>query len=328
MSQSEPKNQGCSDCQSTSVDRRHFLRTSAVVTLAAAAGMPRFVSGAPTKASAAESIVTAFYESLSDKQRAGICMPFDHDLRKRVNANWHVTKPLIGSDFFNKSQQDMIDQIVRKITSEDGYERLQRQMDDDDGGLEAYSVAMFGNPKEGNFQWLLTGRHLTLRADGDSVAKAAFGGPLVYGHGEETNPKDNVYYYQTQQVNQVFKALDADQAKRALLDKAPAEADVKTQGAEGKFPGLAVSEMSSDQQQLVRDTLKVILAPYREEDVAEAMQLIESGGGLGSLRFAFYKQGDLGNDGQWDIWRIEGPTAVCHFRGAPHVHAYLNISAK
>jgi hypothetical protein len=27
----------------------------------------------------------------------------------------------------------------------------------------------------------------------------------------------------------------------------------------------------------------------------------------------------------WDMWRIEGPSFVWHFRGAPHVHAYINI---
>ena len=33
---------------------------------------------------------------------------------------------------------------------------------------------------------------------------------------------------------------------------------------------------------------------------------------------------DYGNS----IWRLEGPTLVWHFRGAPHVHAYVNIGAK
>ena len=43
----------------------------------------------------------------------------------------------------------------------------------------------FATPAE--FEFALTGRHLTLRADGDSVENAAFGGPLVYGHGQ-SNP--------------------------------------------------------------------------------------------------------------------------------------------
>jgi len=40
---------------------------------------------------------------------------------------------------------------------------------------------------------------------------------------------------------------------------------------------------------------------------------------------AFYEKGDLESDKVWDIWRVEGPSFVWHFRGAPHVHAYINI---
>ncbi len=155
----------------------------------------------------------------------------------------------------------------------------------------------------------------------------AFGGPIVYGHGEESSAKANLFYYQTQQVNKVFQALDKDQAAKALLDKPPAETDVQLRGDAKTIPGLRVSEMNDEQQKIVAESLKTLLSPYRSEDVSEAMQLIDAGGGLKELRFAFYKQGDLGNDHEWDIWRIEGPTAVCHFRGAPHVHAYINIRA-
>ena len=73
-----------------------------------------------------------------------------------------------------------------------------------------------GEPGTGKFQWEMTGRHLTLRADGDSVENMAFGGPVVYGHGEES-PKDNLFHYQTKKANEVFAALDTDQAKRALV---------------------------------------------------------------------------------------------------------------
>jgi hypothetical protein len=43
---------------------------------------------------------------------------------------------------------------------------------------------------------------------------------------------------------------------------------------------------------------------------------------------AFYEQGDLEGDKVWDIWRLEGPSFVWHFRGAPHVHAYINIAQR
>jgi len=305
--------------------RRDFLQFAAsIATLPLAA---RMVHGAPARIGSAETIVGEFHASLTEQQRSEICRPFADTLRSKVDANWHVTKPLIGSDFYTVTQREMIDKIVRAVTSEEGHERLSRQMDDDSGGLSDYSVAVFGNPTAGDFQWMLTGRHLTLRADGQSSPKTAFGGGMVYGHGEESSASDNIFYYQTKKVNEVFAALDKDQAKQALLSSAaPKETEIRIQGEKGKFAGLAVSEMNKEQQALVKDCLKTLLSPYRKEDGDEALKLIDATGGIEQLRFAFYQQEDLGNDKIWDMWRIEGPSAVVHFRGAPHVHAYINIA--
>ncbi|MGD9858132.1 MAG: DUF3500 domain-containing protein [Planctomycetaceae bacterium] len=319
----------CLDCE-VELTRRSFLRTAGGVTLAGAVGPLAIPSAglyaAPTEQSAAETAVGRFYNSLTDQQRATICLPFNHAQQHKISANWHITKPVIGDDFYSDEQRELITQIVKGVTSEDGYERLLKQMEDDDGGLNYYSTAIFGKPGDGPFQWEMTGRHLTLRADGDSVDQAAFGGPIVYGHGEE-HPRDNLFHYQTQAAHEVFLALDAAQSTRALIDEAPQEAAVPIQGKAGSFPGIAVSELSEDQQALVTKTLRVLLAPYRQEDVEEAMQLLQASGGVESLHMAFYKQGDLNQDQVWDIWRIEGPSFVWHFRGAPHVHAYINIGA-
>ena len=219
----------------------------------------------------------------------------------------------------------LVDQIVRNITSEDGYDRLIRQMEDDDGGMDNYSIAIFGEPGSGKFQWEMTGRHLTMRADGNSVDKAAFGGPIVYGHGEG-DPKNNLFHYQTKKANEVFHALDTKQTELALLKKAPRETAVQIQGPRGEFPGIGVDQLTDDQKQLVESTLDVLLAPYRKEDVDEVMAILKSSGGLDQLHMAFYQEKDLDSDKVWDIWRVEGPSLVWHFRGAPHVHAYMNIA--
>lgn len=316
----------CSDCD---VSRRDFLRAAGGVAAAAAAGplLGRVAQAAPSMKSGAETAAAELYQSLSEEQRKQICFPFDHELRRRINANWHITKQKLESSFYTKAQQDLAKDIVKKVLSEDGYQKCLKQTEYDDGGIGAYSMALFGTPESGKFQWTLTGRHLTLRADGDSVDKAAFGGPLVYGHGEE-DYRHNLYKYQTDATNEVFKALDADQAKKALLSNAPNETAVDLQGAKGKFPGIEIGELKSDQQELVSKTLKTLLAPYRAEDTDEVMELVKADGGVGKLHMAFYQTGDLGQDKVWDIWRVEGPSFVWHFRGAPHVHAYINIAAK
>lgn len=327
MSQ-RPHSLSCED--HLALDRRAFLnavgRTALVGVAASPLIGPLSAFAAPTADSAAEKSVVRFYHSLTPSQKEMIALPFEHELRKRINANWHVTKPRIGEDFYNEEQRRLIDEIVRNVTSPDGYERIKRQTDYDDGGLDGYSVAVFGTPGSGKFEWELTGRHLTLRADGNSVDKAAFGGPIIYGHGEE-NPKQNLFYEQTQKVNEVFRALDPKQSELALVSKAPPEAAVELQGAAGKFPGIAISTLSSDQKTLVEQTLKHLLSPYRAEDVDEVFTVLKGNGGIDKLHLAFYQEGDLLDDKQWDIWRVEGPGFVWHFRGAPHVHAYVNIGA-
>lgn len=320
----------CPDCDS-GLDRRDFLRVagSAAVIGAAAPGLlfPHVANAAPSAKSAAETAAGRLFASLSDEQKKTICFAFDHDLRSKISANWQITKPTIDDKFYSKEQRENIYEIIKNVTSPDGYERFIKQTEYDNGGMGAYSIAMFGEPGSGKFQWELTGRHLTLRADGDSVDKAAFGGPIVYGHGEE-DPKENLFHYQTKQTNEVFQALDPKQREQALIANAPGESAVALQGDKGKFPGIGVGELSSDQKELVEKTLKVLLAPYRQEDVEEVMAVLKAGGGVDKLHMAFYAQGDLKDDDVWDIWRVEGPSFVWHFRGAPHVHAYINIGIK
>lgn len=320
----------CPDC-SDSIDRRRFLATTATAA-AAAAAMPMIVSSrrafaAPSPTSAAESAVRHLFDSLTDEQKAEVALPLDDVRRKTINANWHITKGTIGT-FFNQDQQATIKEIVKGVTSEDGYDRFLRQMQDDANGFEKYAVALFGSPHEEQFEFELTGRHLTLRADGNSLAGVAFGGPIVYGHGARGNSEKNLFSYQTKQVNEIFTMLDQKQRELALLEKAPQEAAVQHEKPGRPLPGIAGKELSSDQKDRLAQSLKAVLQPYRAEDVDEVMEIVEAGGGLDAVHLSFYKTGDLDEDQVWDIWRLESPTLVCHFRGAPHVHAYINVARR
>jgi hypothetical protein len=322
----------CPDCDADEYTRRDFVRKVAGAAVAGGllplAANPLRAVAAPSPQSAAETSVKRFYDSLKPEQKKIICFPFDHPLRKKISANWKITEPTID-DLFNKEQQVMLDEIFRGIVSPKHYDSFMKQMEDDSGGFGEYHVAVFGTPGSGAFEWEMTGRHVTIRADGDSVEGAAFGGPMIYGHGEGDSKKGlpgNVFYYQTQKANEVFKALDGSQRTKALLPKAPKEDAVTIQGKDGTFQGLAVGDLSNDQKALVDEVMKIILAPYRDEDVKEALSILKQGGGLNAVRMAFYQNDDIGGDQEWDIWRLEGPNFVWHFRGAPHVHAYVNIA--
>ena len=87
--------------------------------------------------------------------------------------------------------------------------------------------------------------------------------------------------------------------------------------------GLPVGEMTADQQRLARQVLADLLAPFREADRRESLKLIEQNG-IDKLRFTYYKNLDIGSDGIWDVWQVEGPALVWYFRGSPHVHVWVS----
>jgi hypothetical protein len=65
---------------------------------------------------------------------------------------------------------------------------------------------------------------------------------------------------------------------------------------------------------------------YRTSDQEEAMACLKTQGGLDSCCLSFYSDNDIGKDGVWDNWRLEGPSFVWHYRGAPHVHVWVNVA--
>jgi hypothetical protein len=67
-----------------------------------------------------------------------------------------------------------------------------------------------------------------------------------------------------------------------------------------------------------------LLAPFRPADSAEALKLVEAQG-IENLHMAFFKGQDLGSDGVWDVWQVEGPAMLWFFRGAPHIHVWAHV---
>ena len=173
--------------------RREFLKATAGVAVTAAAtggGVWADTATVPAAAPTAESYARLLYESLSPLQRETICFAWDHMhpkkglLRSRVEANWHVTSKAISEEFYSDEQRELIRHIMSGIYSPEWLERIDRQMDDDSGGWEENSIAMFGQPG-GKFEFVMTGRHLTVRCDGNTAEHVAFGGPIFYGHAAE-----------------------------------------------------------------------------------------------------------------------------------------------
>jgi hypothetical protein len=135
-----------------------------------------------------------------------------------------------------------------------------------------------------------------------------------------------VFWHQAKAANEVYQMLDGEHRKQALAPEAPDEAQVRFQGKEGKFPGVPIAAMSGDQKTAIQGVLQKLIEPFRKTDRDEVLAALKSQGGLDQCSLCFYRRDDLGDDGVWDNWRIEGPSFVWHFRGAPHVHVWVNVA--
>jgi len=332
-----PKTGLISSCDCCSgVSRRRFIKTTA----AAASVLLPF--GSVTEAAdrlkagdklRSETLVSELYKGLTEEQRKLICFPFGHELQSKIDNNWFVTKTRVSH--FAKDQQELIRAIFNGLHSEEYARPVMQAVEHDNGekGFGDCSIALFGEPGTGKFQFVLSGRHVTRRCDGDSVAGAAFGGPIFYGHqagdndAEDPTHRGNVYWYQAKRANEVFQALNGTQRKMALLEKARPERREQTINLTGKktgLEGIPLTELARDQKDLVRKVMADVLAPFRKADAEESMKLIEKNG-FDNLHMAFYKSHDVGEDGVWDVWQIEGPAMIWHFRGEPHVHTWVHI---
>lgn len=331
MSESKPVL--CPDCDG--VSRRGFLKSAGAAALAVSGLVPAVAAARPVLAAETrETLIAKLYETLSADQKAKICFGWEDPKRQMISNNWHIVPQTIG-EFFTGEQQAMIREIFNQAHSPEWIEKRLVQMKDDAGSFDKYNIALFGQPGSGQFEWVMTGRHLTLRLDGDSEPGVAFGGPIFYGHAaqgfnEKPDHPGNVYWHQALRANEVFQALDGTQRTRALIEgPVPQEApQVLVARAEDQRAGLRVAEMTRDQQGLVEKVLGDLLAPYNPKDTAEARRYLRANGGVKSLHMSFYKAEDIGSDGVWDVWKLEGPAMTWYFRGSPHVHVWVYLSEK
>src|SRR5579862_9868484 len=229
----------CDCCSKKEIDRRAFLKTTLAGLAAAGSGVvPALASDSPlpgiNPGQTSETLVATLYHSLTEEQRKTVLFPFEHPLRSKVDNNWHITKQRVGTDF-SKDQQAMIREIFLKMHSEEYAAKVLQQVEHDAGeeGFGGCSVALFGEPGVGKFEFVLSGRHVTRRCDGDSVEGAAFGGPIFYGHAalsddEGADHPGNIYWYQAKRANEVFQMLNGKQRELALLNTSRGEHGTET----------------------------------------------------------------------------------------------------
>ncbi len=351
--------------------RRRFLRTLSSTAIASSIASARAAGGEMDLKAAA-----ALFESLTAEQRRVICFDWDHRcdiqygrkpltipdpkgilLRSHISNAWRITPPALGGDFYTQAQRDLVLDVLGATMSKGWVAKLVTQAEDDLGlpwGGDQ-SVAFFGQPGRAQFQCVITGFHLTVRAAAAGASAAAFGGPVSHGHQpsgfyEKVGHPGNFFWYQAQEAARVYHGLDSAQRKRALLlgdvprfeangqvdravirdgvplDGIRREADIRFRPDKSARLGIPVGELSSAQQEAVRTVVRSLIDPYQPALQQQVLDCLQKQGGIAALHLAYYQVLDMGDDDVLDNWRLEGPSFAWWFRGAPHAHIYIHVA--
>jgi hypothetical protein len=342
----------CGECetgadQQTSLARRDFLRVvgGGALWLAANGGpVPQLLAAqqgtpqAPARAAKpAEALIQELYQGLTNAQRSSVVYPWNHGGGGNAIPTRHrMFNTAFGqqaSQVYTAPQRELVQRIIRAICSdEEGFRRIATVIEQDNwnrSGWNGVGANIFGNPAQGQYAFVLTAHHMTIRCDGNSEPNAAFGGPMYYGHIVDGMSQRNVFNYQTRSVRSVFDALTNAQRQQALVQGTPGELaqSIRFRPAGQRIPGLASGDLTSDQRNLVAMVLRDLLAPFRREDADEVMDIVRRNGGLERIHLAFYRDRGASDNTRWNFWRIEGPGFVWNYRILPHVHCYVNVAA-
>jgi len=333
--------ESCPEC--AGVDRRELLRYVSIAPAVLAAGtlgtatLLRAADAKPVasdrKPGPAEDLIKELYSGMTDEQKKAVCRPYSDNARKSLNPNKALDKT-IGT-VYTKPQQEQIERILKAMSAgdEQSWAQISRGGTWDNSKSFANTGAnIFGDPTKETFAFLFTGHHLTLRCDSDLKDGIAFGGPIYYGHTPSPYSDKNVFYYQTQQAMKFYDALDKGHREKATISKGNPGEGAQSVKLPGTPKGVAYADLAADQKELMEKVMHSLLSPFRKEEADEVMAVIKQTGGMDKLQFAFfgegYEEAETTNKQPWSFWRMEGPGFVWNFRVLPHVHTFVNITAK
>ena len=287
-----------------------------------------------TKLDHVDEIARRIVESLPESAKARACVAYDHPVRQCHNRGLGMGGLSVNAISLDWETRCALTDLMHAGLSEVGRSRIPKQDATNWAGVNLMQLLVCGDPGMGPYQVVLSGLHLNLRLGGASPEGAAFGGPQVYGdqHGNErVGLPNNIYRYQMLAAHRLIDTLTPAERAAVRQPFAPSQVNIGVQGRAGRFEGVPVADLAAPKRAIARDVVAGILDTYADEDAAYAWQCLERNGGVDALRFADYDR-DFGGysrsagDAPSQVFRFEGPAAVFHFRGEPHVHAFLNVA--
>ena len=279
--------------------RRDFHR----VVLGGAASAGLGPGGASPATAAAESLLEQFRRTLSPEQRRVLVWPGNDPKRRMVQNHWAVVPAIIAD--LTASQQELALSLIRQVCTPEGFARLTHQRDDDAGGWKHDHLAVFGSPIDPDgFEWVVTGRHLTLRGSATGVIPR---GPLFWGH--TASGPTSLGARSAELAGTLFRALDADQRRLAIRPVGP---------------GLSLADLGPEPQTLARQLLASLTEPFRVGSWPAVLASSPDRSDWDGVRWEVCSAGPGRDDQPPPIWRVVGPLFSWSWHAEPHRHCWFD----
>lgn len=327
------------------MNRRNWLQSAgASAGLAAITSSSNWIAQVAAAKTKIDSLPMQLYKSLSESQKQKLCLPANHPKRQYISNWWYVHPEHRIPNSFTPEQQELVRKIFDSMHHPEYREAVNNQVLIDQYGQEknAPSAGFFGTPEDETFEFVFTGHHVTRRCNARFDKGQGFGGaPIFYGHyphpvkngrenfNETKDHPGNPYWYQGKIFNRFVQALDGRQRSLGLISAEPrSERPESVIQIESAKHGLPSSELSPDQKKLLLDTMRSMMAMFRQDDVDATISAIRKKKVVDRLQISWFAgKYDIGSDQVWDTWQIEGPELVWYFRGEPHIHCYFHSKA-
>lgn len=283
-----------------------------------------------------DSLPMQLYKSMTDEQKAKVCLPINHPRRGYVSNWWYIHREHRIPGTFNADQQELVQQIFDSLHSREHQDAINKQVEIDQYGevKNAPAVGFFGTPDDKDFEFIYTGHHVTRRCNAHTDKGQGFGGnPIFYGHfrdefNETRDHVGNPYWYQGKVFNKFVQELTDEQQAKGLVRAKPRSerANAVIKKRKTGIPGLDCGTLTDGQQKLLVETMRGMLAMFRTDDVDATLKSISDRKLVDQMHISWYSgKYDIGSDGVWDTWQIESPDMVWYFRGQPHIHSYFHL---
>ena len=278
-------------------------------------------------------------KSLDEEQSKVIQFEFDDELRKDWQFIPMNNRQGLGMKAMKPHQRGLALSLVQTGLSHHGFSTAMQVMaleqvlhEMENGNMKRdptkYHVFLFGTPSDdGTWGWRIEGHHLSISftiIEGKQVAVV----PAFFG----ANPAEvrvgalkglRVLAKEEDLGRQLVKVLSVKQKETAIIS-ADAPGDVISGPGRDASPlkpaGIAASDMSKDQQKLLRELVEVYLGKVRGELADVDRKRIEAAG-FEKIHFAW--AGKIA-PGERHYYRIQGPTFIFEYDNAQneanHVH--------